>query len=64
MRTTTVIREGNILKLIEPVDIPEGKTIKIIVPDRSLTENLCWLKLSEKSFEFWNNEEDKIWNRV
>ena len=31
---------------------------------RSLTENFTWLKAAEKSFEFWNNEEDAVYDNL
>lgn len=29
-----------------------------------ITEEKNWLKLSESSFRFWDNEADEIWNEV
>lgn len=23
-----------------------------------------WLKLSESAFDFWNNDEDEVWNKI
>jgi predicted DNA-binding antitoxin AbrB/MazE fold protein len=31
---------------------------------RSLTEDLDWLKASEKSVDFWNNEEDAVYDEL
>jgi hypothetical protein len=49
MQAATVVRKGNTLKLMNAIDIPEGKPIRIIVPDRDFAENLAWLTLSEKA---------------
>ena len=31
---------------------------------RSFTEDLAWLKTAERSFRFWDNEEDAIYDRL
>jgi predicted DNA-binding antitoxin AbrB/MazE fold protein len=31
---------------------------------RSLTEELAWLKVSEKSFDFWDNQEDAVYDKL
>lgn len=31
---------------------------------RNLTDNFVWLKAAEKSFEFWNNEEDAVYDNL
>lgn len=30
--------------------------------ERLILEGRGWLKLSESSFDFWNNEADEVWN--
>ncbi len=32
--------------------------------ERLILEGREWLKLSESAFDFWNNEEDEIWNHL
>lgn len=32
--------------------------------ERLILEGRGWLKLSESAFDFWNNEDDEIWNKV
>jgi len=32
--------------------------------EQFIIEGKNWLKLSELSFSFWDNEEDEIWNKV
>jgi prevent-host-death family protein len=32
--------------------------------EQFIIEGKNWLKLSESSFRFWDNEEDEIWNEV
>lgn len=29
-----------------------------------ILEGRGWLKLSESAFDFWNNEDDEVWNQV
>lgn len=47
-----------------------GKPIATIVPleekeiEQFIIEGKYWLRLSESSFGFWDNEEDEIWNKV
>ena len=31
---------------------------------RDLNEDLRWLKLAEKSFEFWDNDEDAVYDNL
>ena len=56
--------------VFKPVDdvndaIP-GKTYRVFSEEelRSLTHDLGWLKLAEKSFDFWNNDEDAVYDRL
>lgn len=32
--------------------------------ERFILADRGWLKLSESAFDFWNNEDDEIWNEV
>lgn len=32
--------------------------------ERLILEGRGWLKLSESAFDFWDNEDDEIWNKV
>jgi len=32
--------------------------------ERLILEGQGWLKLSESAFDFWDNEDDKIWDKV
>jgi len=47
-----------------------GKPIATIAPleeeeiEQFIIEGKNWLRLSESSFGFWDNEEDEIWNKV
>jgi len=31
---------------------------------RTLSEDLGWLKAAEKSFDFWNNKADAVYDRL
>ncbi len=31
---------------------------------RKLADDLAWLKAAEQSFEFWNNKEDAVYDRL
>jgi prevent-host-death family protein len=47
-----------------------GKPVAALVPleedevERLVLEGRAWLKLSESAFDFWENDEDDIWNHV
>ncbi len=32
--------------------------------ERLILEGQGWLKLSESAFDFWDNEDDKVWDKV
>ena len=32
--------------------------------ERLILEGRGWLKLSESAFDFWDNDEDEIWNKA
>ena len=32
--------------------------------ERLILEGRGWLKLSESAFDFWENDEDEIWNKA
>lgn len=32
--------------------------------ERLILEGRGWLKLSESAFDFWNNDEDEVWNKI
>lgn len=32
--------------------------------ERLILEGQGWLKLSESAFDFWDNEDDEIWDKV
>src|SRR6266852_7419901 len=54
---------NGVFKPLEKVDnVPMGAVYTVLSEDelRSLTEDLQWLKSSEKSFEFWDNPEDTL----
>ena len=47
-----------------------GKPVAALVPleedeiERLVLEGRAWLKLSASAFDFWENDEDDIWNQV
>ena len=56
-----------VFKPFEKVDnIPAGTVYTVLSEDelRSLAEDREWLKASEKSFEFWDNPEDAIYDTL
>ena len=56
-----------VFKPVEKVtDAVPGKTYRVFSEEelRELTEDLPWLKAAEASFEFWNNEEDAVYDNL
>lgn len=47
-------------------DAVPGKAYTVFSEEepQSLTENFSWLKAAEKSFGFWNNEEDAVYDNL
>lgn len=45
-------------------DFVSGNVYRVFSEEelRSLAENLEWLKAAERSFDFWNNEEDSVYD--
>jgi len=67
-KTSEVLR--HIEKNGKVVVTSRGKPIATIAPlkeeeiEQFIIKGRNWLKLSELSFSFWDNEEDEIWNKV
>ena len=62
-----VTYSDGVFKPLEKVtDATPGKVYTVFSDDelRDLTENQRWLKASEKSFEFWNNQEDAVYDTL
>ena len=56
-----------VFKPLEKVDnVAPGVVYTVLSEDelRSLAEDLRWLKASEKSFEFWDNPEDAVYDTL
>jgi len=56
---------NRVFKQLEEVEnVQSGKVYTVVSDDelRSLAINLDRLKASEKSFEFWNNAEDAVYD--
>jgi predicted DNA-binding antitoxin AbrB/MazE fold protein len=52
------------LEKVDNVRVGEVYTVLSVDELRSLTEDLQRLKASEKSFEFWDNPEDAIYDTL
>ena len=58
---------NGVFKPLEKVDnVSPGTVYTVLSEDelRSLAEDLQWLKASEKSFEFWDNPEDAVYDTL
>ena len=58
--------EGVFKPIEEVKDAVPGKTYRVFSEEelRDLNEDLRWLKLAEKSFAFWDNDEDAIYDNL
>ncbi|MGI8784299.1 MAG: toxin-antitoxin system, antitoxin component, Xre family protein [Acidobacteriota bacterium] len=59
--------ESGVFKPIEEVrDAAPDKVYQVFSDEelRDLAENVAWLRASEKSFAFWDNPEDAIYDRL
>ena len=58
--------DGMFRPLEKVPDAVPGKVYRVFSEEelRSLSDNLVWLKAAEKSFEFWNNEEDAAYDNL
>ena len=59
-------RDGVFRPLEEVGDAASGKVYRVFSEDelKRLTEDLPWLKASERSFEFWENKEDAVYDSL
>ena len=58
---------NGVFKPLEKVeDADPGKVYTVFSEDelRNLAEDLRWLKAAEKSFNFWNNKEDAVYDTL
>jgi predicted DNA-binding antitoxin AbrB/MazE fold protein len=58
---------NGVFKPLEEVqDARPGKVYRVFSEEEllSLAKDLAWLKASEKSFAFWNNAEDAIYDNL
>ena len=53
---------GSPLAVISPID--QEAVQRTVADEASKAEALGWLALSETAFDFWDNEEDAVWDAV
>ena len=58
--------EGVFKPIEEVKDAIPGKTYQVFSEEelRDLNEDVRWLKLAGKSFEFWDNDEDAVYDKL
>jgi len=62
-----VLFANGLFKLVENADnIPNGAVYTVLSEDelRRFVEDTEWSKTSEKSFEFWDNPEDAVYDNL
>lgn len=55
---------GNPVAVISPIDQEALDKALNLEARRASEESLEWLRASEGAFEFWDNEEDEVWDRI
>lgn len=55
---------GNPVAVISPLDAEALDKALNEETKRAEKESLGWLAASEGAFDFWENEEDEVWDRV
>jgi len=53
---------GNPIAIITPID--HAAFEELLNREAADAESLSWLKASEATFDFWENAEDTVWDRV
>jgi predicted DNA-binding antitoxin AbrB/MazE fold protein len=59
--------ENGVFRPLEEVtSAAQGEVYRVFSEDelRGLKEDLVWLKAAERSFAFWDNEEDAVYDSV
>ena len=66
MSITARYEDGVFRPLEEVKGAAKGKVYRVFSEEelRGLKEDLTWLKSSERSFDFWNNEEDAVYDSL
>jgi len=59
-------RDGVLLPVEKTHDLTPGRIYTVFSDDelRDLHETLGWLDAAEKSFDFWNNDDDAIYDSL
>ena len=66
MSVKATYRDG-VFKPIDKVEAAEPGRVYTVFSEeelRDMRETLGWLKASEKSFDFWNNAEDAVYDTL
>ena len=65
MSITAEYRDGVFTPLQEVVESKPGEVYEVFSKGelKRLVANVAWLKGSERSFEFWENEDDAVYDR-
>jgi predicted DNA-binding antitoxin AbrB/MazE fold protein len=59
--------EEGVFKPLEEVQgEPGGKVYRVFSKEelREMRDGFAWLKVAEPSFDFWNNEEDGVYDQL
>ena len=64
------VKARNINGVFQPLeevkDAAPGKVYQVFPEEElsNVTEELAWLKAAERSFDFWHNEEDAVYDSL
>lgn len=54
------VKQARLLEVLDDIDLPEGAEVSVTIDFDSDTHAL--LKLAERSFDFWDNPDDAIYD--
>jgi hypothetical protein len=66
MSVKAKFRDGVFTPVEKVEGLTPGRIYTVFSEDelRDLRETLQWLRVSEKSFDFWNNDEDAVYDSL
>jgi hypothetical protein len=66
MSVKAKFRDGVFVPIEQPEGVTPGRIYTVFSEDelRDFRQTLAWLKSAEQSFDFWNNEDDAVYDSL
>ena len=66
MSVKATFRDGVFVSIEQPEGVTPGRIYTVFSEDelRDFRQTMGWLKAAEKSFDFWNNEDDAVYDSL